>query len=250
MSAQEPGDARSWPSFPTLPTIIFAHWREVLNASGLADRVRSGYGLAITGYLDYCRHNGLSVTFESARAYLADAERRRLARNPELWRDALRWFFREGKRTSGLQPEGVPSLGQADTGRTAWERRLIERLRLNHYSWRTEQTYREWAWRLHQFMGSQGVEEATTEDVKAFLTRLAVQGRVSVATQQQALNALVFLFREGLAREIGDLTGFEVSRRGPRVPTVLTRAECDRLFAKLDGTAKLMAQLMPKSTPT
>lgn len=230
--------------FPTVPVVIFAHWREVLNGARLADGVRAGYALAIGNYLEYCRRNGLSVAFESARAYLADVERRGLARNPELWREGLRWFFREGKRTSGLQPEGVPSVGHADTGGTAWERRLIERLRLNHYSWRTEQTYREWSWRLHEFIGGRGVEEATGEDIKNFLTSLAVKGRVSVATQKQALNALVFLFREGLSRDPGDLTGYELSRRGPRVPTVLTIQECGRLFAKLEGTTRLMAELM------
>ncbi len=224
--------------------VIFTHWREVLNGSVLAERVKSGYALAVTGYLDYCRRNGLSVTFESARAYLADVERRKLARDPALWREGLRWFFREGKRSSGLQPQGAPSIGHADTGRTDWERRLIERLRLNHYSWRTEQTYREWAWRLHQFMGSKGMDEATGENIKAFLTRLAVKGRVSISTQKQALNALVFLFREALARDPGDLSGYELSRRGRRVPTVLTRAECDRLFAQLEGTTRLMAELM------
>src|SRR5262245_49680129 len=134
--------------FPTIPAVIFANWREVLNRTELPHKVRSGYALAIAGYLDYCRANGLSVTTPSARAYMADAERRKLAGQPQLWKEGLNWFFREGKQTSGLQPPDVPSVGRADTGRTDWERRLIERLRLNHYSWRTEQTYREWAWRL------------------------------------------------------------------------------------------------------
>ena len=52
--------------FPTVPAVIFAHWREALNGSRLADHVRAGYSLAITGYLEYCRRNGLSVTFERA----------------------------------------------------------------------------------------------------------------------------------------------------------------------------------------
>jgi hypothetical protein len=59
--------------------------------------------------------------------------------------------------------------------------------------------------------------------VKAFLSQLAVKGRVSAATQRQALNGLVFLFREALGRDPGDLSGYEVSRRGARVPMVLSR---------------------------
>jgi integron integrase len=175
---------------------------------------------------------------------MADAQRRKLAEQPQLWKEGLNWFFREGKQASGLQPPGVPSVGRADTGRTDWERRLIERLRLNHYSWRTEQTYREWAWRLHQFVGKKGAQDATGEDIRNFLTQLAVKGRVSISTQKQALNALVFLFREALARDPGELTGYELSRRGRRPPTVLTQRECERLFDKLQGTTRLMAQLM------
>jgi hypothetical protein len=70
------------------------------------------------------------VTLESARGFMGDAERRKLARNPQLWKEALNWFFKQGHRTTRLP--GVPSIGHADTGRTDWERRLIERLRLNH----------------------------------------------------------------------------------------------------------------------
>jgi integron integrase len=80
--------------------------------------------------------------------------------------------------------------------------------------------------------------------MKGFLSELAVRWRVSVATQKQALNALVFLFREALGHEPGDLSGYELSRRGRRLPTVLTRPECTRLFEALTGTARLMAELM------
>ena len=180
-----------------VPSVIFANWREVLNLARLSEPTRSGYALAITGYLDYCRRNGLSVTKESARAFMADVERRQLARNPPLWKTGINWFFTQGRRASAWVPGGEPTPGAADTGTTPWERRLIERLRLNHYSWRTEQTYREWAWRLTHFIQPRDLESATGEDIKAFLSELAVKGRVALATQKQALNALVFLFEKG-----------------------------------------------------
>jgi integron integrase len=242
---------RADPTPGALPTakvpavlFLFPNWRELLNREGLSATARAGYALAIGGYLDHCRHNGLSVTLASARGYMADVERRRLARNPALWKRGLNWFFAQGRRTSAWRPAGEPAPGRADTGSTPWERRLIEKLRRGHYSWRTEQTYREWAWRLQRFLPGRGMEAATDAQVKRFLSQLAVKGRVSIATQRQALNALVYLFREALGRELGDLSGYEVSRRGARVPTVLTRQECQRLFAALGGTARLMAQLM------
>ncbi len=201
------------PEGAAVPSVIFANWREVLNQARLSDSARAGYGLAISGYLDYCRRNGLSVTPETARGYMDNVQRRQLARNPALWKTGLNWFFLQGRQASAWVPSGEPSPGAADTGITPWERRLIERLRLNHYSWRTEQTYRQWAWRLDRFVGRPGAEGATDQHLQQFLTQLAVKGRVSIATQKQALNALVFLFREALGRDPGDLSGYELARR-------------------------------------
>src|SRR5260370_6621052 len=145
---------------------------------------------------------------------MGDVVRRGLARQPQVWKDGLNWFCRAGRQhCAATQREGVPTLGQADTGREPWERRLIERLRIQQYAWRTEKTYREWAWRLADFIRPREVETATDADLKAFLSELAVRGRVAVATQKQALNALVFLFRQGLGREAGDLSGFQLARR-------------------------------------
>jgi integron integrase len=229
---------------PPAPEIIFAHWREMLHQLRLGRGLKRSYAEVIEGYLKYCLRNGLVVGVASARGFVSDAVRRGLTQDGATWKEALNWFFREGRQRGAPRPEGVPSEGQADTGKTAWEARMIERLRLQHYSWRTERTYREWAWRLAHFVGERGLESATDEDLKRFLSDLAVRWRVSVATQRQALNALVFLFREALGRQPGDLSGFEVSRRGRRLPAVLTRAECARLFEALSGTTRLMAELM------
>src|SRR6266567_7451530 len=236
--------AGSGTPFPRTPEIIFANWREALHHSGLSSGIQTVYSMAVQGYLDYCAHNAIRVTTESARAYMDDVTRRGLARQPELWKEGLNWFFRAGCQHTSVAPGAVRPLHQADTGAAAWEQRLIERLRIQHYAWRTEQTYREWAWRLADFVRPREVETATGEDLKAFLSELAVKGRVSRSTQKQALNALVFLFREALGREAGDLSGFQTSRRGPRMPSVLSRKECQRLFDALEGTPRLMAELM------
>jgi integron integrase len=236
--------ASSGTPFPRRPEIIFCNWREVLHHSGLNAGIQTVYCTALQGYLDYCTRNGISVNTESARAFMDDVTRRGLAREPELWKQGLNWFFRAGRQHTSVSRGTVPALNHADTGAAAWEQRLIERLRIQHYAWRTEQTYREWAWRLADFVRPRELEAATGEDLKGFLSELAVRGRVSRSTQKQALNALVFLFREGLGRDAGDLSGFQLSRRGPRVPTVLSRKECQRLFEGMEGTAQLMAELM------
>ena len=173
-----------------VPEIIFANWREMLNQLKLARDVRHTYAQAIEGYLNYCVGNGLSVGLESARGFVSDALRRGVAKDGAAWKAALNWFFRAGRQRSAPQPEGVPTLGHADTGKVAWESRLIERLRLKQYSWRTERTYREWAWRLAHFVGARGLESATDEGIKGFLSGLAVRGRVSIATQKQAFGVV------------------------------------------------------------
>jgi len=80
--------------------------------------------------------------------------------------------------------------------------------------------------------------------VKAFLERLVVAGMVSSSTQAQALNALVFWFKQALGKDFGDLGEFQKSKRPRFVPVVLTRAEISRLLAAMHGDTALMASLL------
>lgn len=107
------------------------------------------------------------------------------------WKDALNWYFRHGREAGNLALKGVPPLARKDLGRTGWEQGLIERLRRKACSWRTEQTYRGWMWRFVRFLENGPVESAGGAEVRAFLTRLAVQERVGVATQRQVLKRLL-----------------------------------------------------------
>jgi integron integrase len=146
------------------------------------------------------------------------------------------------RRAAAIARE-IPPLAPHDLGTPPWEQRLIRRIRELHYLWRTEQTYRAWAWRFARSLPGRSPETASAEDVRAFLSRLAVEERVSVSTQRQALNAVVFLLREALGREVGDFGDFLRARPRRSVPVVLSRQECQRLFDVLDGTFRLMAEL-------
>ena len=77
------------------------------------------------------------------------------------WKEALNRYFRQGKEEVAVALTGVPTLGRADLGRTEWEQRLVQKIRVRHLSWRTEQTYRGWAWRLADFLGERTVVAAT-----------------------------------------------------------------------------------------
>ena len=135
-----------------------------------------------------------------------------------------------------------PPQAAADLGGPDWERELIKACRERNFLWRTERTYRDWAARFAAFLRPRSPYAAGQEEVGAFLSHLAVTQRASPSTQKQALNAVVFLMQEALHRELGEID-FRRARPGQRVPTVLSGEECRQLFAQLDGTPRLMAEL-------
>ena len=140
-----------------------------------------------------------------------------------------------------LRPN-IPPLAATDMGRWQWECDLIRACRERGFLWRTEETYRQWAGRFAGFLRPRTPYIAKKEDVAAFLSKLAVTQRASSSTQKQALNAIVFLIQEALHHDLGELD-FDRARTHKRVPTVLSPEECDRLFAQLTGTPRLMAEL-------
>lgn len=233
--------------------VWFPRWAEVLERESLAPEVRRLYRATLFGYLKFCKEVRQRATLESAREFMKvmEAERHLGAGEMAGWREALNWFFREAQRQvevssakdTGAMSKAVP--GGADLGRTEWEQHLVRVLRERHYRWRTEETYRGWAWRFVRWLEERGrtLEGAGEAEVREFLSDMATRQRVSAATQKQALNALVFLLREALGRTLGDFGDFRRARRSVRVPVVLTRVECQRLFEALEGTARLMAEL-------
>jgi integron integrase len=136
----------------------------------------------------------------------------------------------------------VPAPAGEDLGRADWERELIAAVRKEGLLWRTEETYRGWASRFAAFLRPRSPEAAEAGDVAAFLSELAVKQRAAPATQKQALNALVFLMERGLKWRLGDIE-FRRARPRERMPTVLSRRECRALFAELEGTTRLMAEI-------
>ncbi|WP_438481768.1 integron integrase [Oleiharenicola lentus] len=136
----------------------------------------------------------------------------------------------------------MPPLAAHDLGGADWERDLVKAVRGKNLLWRTEETYRGWASRFARFLAPRSPYAAEAGDVAAFLSDLAVRLRASPSTQKQALNALVFLMQEALHRKLGEID-FCRARPRERVPTVLSRAECEALFATMEGTYRLMAEL-------
>ena len=164
----------------------FPEWPDALQQLRLPPLRRQQYRLALIRYLRFCKHTRQRATVESARGFMETVHAQRMLSLSMLatWKEALNWFFTEGRKQTeavatarravrshdsrgargdsrvrreaascedgatarpGNTITDVPTLGAADMGQTVWERRLIEVLRTRHYQWRTELAYRQWA---------------------------------------------------------------------------------------------------------
>ncbi len=117
-------------------------------------------------------------------------------------------------------------------------------LRRKHYSIRTETTYIHWIRRYILFHGKRHPKDMGAAEIERFLTYLAVQGRVAASTQNQALCSLVFLYKHVLGRELNGEINAVRAKQPQKLPTVLSRAEVNRLMSHLSGIHWLMAGLL------
>jgi integron integrase len=116
--------------------------------------------------------------------------------------------------------------------------------RMRHLSLRTEQAYSGWIRRYILFHRKRHPEEMGTEEIRQFLSHLAVDGNVSASTQNVALCALLFLYRDVLGIELPYVEGIQRAKRPARVPVVFTRAEAAAVLSHLSGTYRLIAGLL------
>jgi site-specific recombinase XerD len=122
--------------------------------------------------------------------------------------------------------------------------RVRDKIRLKHYSIRTETAYVDWVRRYVNFHQRRHPRELGPEHVEAFLSHLAVQRNVAASTQNQAKSALLFLYKEVLGSELPWLENVETAKRPQHLPVVLTRSEVDAVLNTMYGTNGLIARLL------
>lgn len=153
------------------------------------------------------------------------------------------------------KPAGQPKCHLIANPKAPLFDQIREVMRFHHYSIRTEKAYTQWIRRFlafHRLADHSGLQrgwrhprELGSAEVAAFLTHLAVRGNVAVSTQNQALNALVFLYNQVLDQPLGDFGEFARVNRPPRLPEVLSQEETQRVLAALKpGTTRLMIRLI------
>jgi len=260
--------------------IIFDDWEQALKKD-VPIALHPAYREAIMKFRYWLWETGKSPDVETFKEHVAWKKSYLPPEQFEARLEALRWYYKEGnqrmkaagktkadivptakdplptpkaatlvKRSSvdggyrTYEMNDVPSAGARDLGGPPWEKALVSRIREKGLAWTSEKTYRGWCRRFIDSCGDKPINGLDHEDVRRWLSDLAVKQRISVSTQSQALNAVVFFFREVLKRDPGDFSDFTHARRGRKVPSVLTQAECKRLFEAMEGTSRLMAELM------
>ena len=122
--------------------------------------------------------------------------------------------------------------------------RVRQRLRYKHYSYRTEKSYTQWIKRFILFHGKRHPREMGATEVEEFLTDLAVSHNVAASTQNQALNGILFLYREVLKMSLPWMGEITRAKRPKRIPVVFTREEARTIIAQLESPYRLMASLL------
>ncbi|MBI5503413.1 MAG: phage integrase N-terminal SAM-like domain-containing protein, partial [Deltaproteobacteria bacterium] len=141
-----------------------------------------------------------------------------------------------------------PRSGRSDSSTAPPPRKLLDQvsdaLRARHYSYRTEEAYVGWIRRFILFHHKRHPAQMGKPEIERFLTALAVDRRVSASTQNQALAALLFLYKQVMGRDPGWLDDVARAKRPQRLPTVLTRPEVEAILGALDGVSWIMAALL------
>lgn len=121
---------------------------------------------------------------------------------------------------------------------------MAAEIKVRHYSRKTLKTYANWSRQFQRFLKNKPPHELTGDDVKAYLTYLAVKCNVASTTQNQAFNSLLFLYRHGLKREFGELRDVPRAKKSQYVPVVLSRPEIDAIISQLSYPFSLVVKLL------
>jgi len=212
-------------------------WREDLEASREVEEcVKSGYAMLLGWFEAWRLRKGLEASLEVARRFWKEEVRKKEREAWQLaqWAEAMRWYLGwfEHCQKAGLIAGSVVERVHHAVMNTGARRGL---------AYKTRKTYASWAVRFAKEVGS-ARKMMSQERARTWLTQLVARDFVSFATQKQALNALVFFYRDVCGCEEVDLQ-VKMRKRSPRMPVVLSREEIKRFLDKLEPVYRSPAKL-------
>jgi site-specific recombinase XerD len=219
-----------------LSDALLEKYRMLLDKQGIAPRDHENYKKWLRYYLDFCKkYQHPYIDPASLSLFIDKLEEKKQT-------DMVRCQAEEAVKLyySGIEPVAPAAASKADAVKEEmhpyiasgealpWNgvmRPLENEIKLRHYSQKTLKSYTLWAEKLQYHTRHKSPEALSSSDVKEFLTCLAVEKKVSASSQNQAFNALLFLFRHVLQKEFGKIDGVVRAKRKPYIPVVLSRDE-------------------------
>jgi len=222
---------------------LLEQFKSYLLSRRLIDEKKAGFYLSwVTLFYEFCDKDPEdSITEEDIERYL-----KHLSRSREEWQvnqafEAINLyqFYKDRENTVHIK-EGLAVSAQWKSVSES----MHKILRLMHRSYRTEHAYIGWVRQFYRFIKGRSPYSLESKDVKDFMTYLAVERDVAVSTQNQAFNAVLFLFRHVLDQKIDNISDAVRAKRNRKLPVVLTKPEIERLFDKMSGLHLLMAKII------
>ncbi|RNC67437.1 MAG: integron integrase [Desulfuromonadales bacterium] len=252
-----------------IPKDVLAKYESVLVKRAVPSDQRSQYIKWLRYYLDFCsKYSPPDSRSERVRLFIAKLQEQR--QSPALQKQAahaVSLYFETLRAATVSAPHRVeaptmpprqanPQQPTHNAPKTSaapvkpaspWDEvhaRIKEEIRLRHYSPKTLKAYDLWTLQFRRFLKQKDPSELSSADVKEYLTFLAVKCTVSASTQNQAFNALLFLFRHVLKKDFGDHRDIPRARRTRYIPVVLSRQEIDHILKLIDHPHSLIARLL------
>jgi hypothetical protein len=264
-----------------MATLSFPNWSDALQAADLPLQERGRHRVIINWYLGYLKRESCPVTKTSARDFIEYLVEARHPQEWQLkqWTGGLNWFFREApiRRNcavaSSVEPKGKSAKAEASADTSTapkeeglgdgrqqythtvaemqakvpmdpWYEETVRLMRVRQMAYRTEEAYLGWIRRMERFLQDKdGLEAFGEDDLKRFLSYLAVEEGVAAGTQRQALNAGVFFLREVRKMELGDFSDYVKANPRKYYPVVYSQGEISRLLAEVRDKWSILARL-------
>ena len=253
-----------------IPKDLYAQYLQYLKKNNVDDAIFQEYLKWLRYYLDFCAKYLITEdTTERMRLFLeklreknqSDNQRRRAAH-------AVSFYLAMNQQkelpnrlpTETTEPVSSPSIAapqkksqyidagyQVKSDSSEWDQvmeAMTDEIKVRHYSRKTLKTYAKWSRSFQRFLKNKAPDELSTVDVKEYLTYLAVTCQVAASTQNQAFNSLLFLFRNGLKKDFGDVRDVPRAKKSHYIPMVLSREEIDAIISQLSYPFNLVVTLL------
>jgi len=241
-----------------IPQEILQKFEILLGQNGIPANKHNFFKKWLRYYLDFCqKYKHQSKNIDSLPLFINKLRvKKQSKRQQKQAYDAILIYYKifnihpvwsHKEKSGAVKEKNAPYNPITPVKTNPWRsvyKKLSDEIKVRHYSPKTYKAYSTWVGKFQKFVNNKSLKQLSVEDVKKFLTYLAVEQKVSASSQNQAFNALLFFFRNILKKEFGKVEGVVRAKRKPYIPVVLSRKEVDLIISKLRYPFNLMTKLL------